>query len=199
LTNTTGTGLDAFTVRLTVNGAGLDLPLITAQLEGSYRTTANKSTALRFDFRRNRTLSGAFNCNRTSAGKSSRGERVVTRGVLEAEGSGPVVPTGDVTLHMADETMIIPLTAMKSTGSVWSYTAPKGATGVVKFSLNNIARSFQMAIAAPTIGLPAAAPGGQMKYALPLMIEVPTASGTMYFDSIIELKRSSDVSNRWKR
>src|SRR5439155_24105506 len=111
LNNATGTGLDGFTVRLTINGSGLDLPVITAQLEGSYRTTANKSTALRFDFRRNRTLSGAVNCNRTSAGKSSRGERGVTRGGLGAEGSGPVVPTGDVTVQLADETMIVPAAA----------------------------------------------------------------------------------------
>src|SRR5439155_15823542 len=165
LNNATGTGLDGFTVRLTINGSGLDLPIITAQLEGSYRTTANKSTALRFDFRRNRTLTGAFNCNRTAAAKSSHGERIVTRGVLEAEGSAPVIPTGDLKVHMADGTMIIPLAAMKTTGSVWSYTAPKGAIGVVKLSLNNTTRSFQMAIAEPTIGLPAAAPGGQMKYA----------------------------------
>jgi hypothetical protein len=49
------------------------------------------------------------------------------------------------------------------------------------------------------VGLPAAGPGAPMKHDLPLQIQVPTADGTMVFESIIELKRTSETSTHWKR
>ncbi len=203
MSNATGTGLDIFAVRLTVNGAGLEVPVMAAQLEGSYRSKVNKATALRFNFRRNRTLSGAFNSNRTAAGKSSHGDRVVTRGVVTAEDGGAIVPNGDLTVHIGSDVMMIPLAALKTTGagatSLWQFTAPKGATGLVKFTLSNVTRSFQMSVAADSVGLPTAGHGSAMKHDLPLLIEVPTSGGTMFFESIIELKRSNEMSNRWKR
>jgi hypothetical protein len=201
--NITETGSTAMTVRLTINGADLEVPVTTARLECPYRTKADKTTSLRFSFRRNRTLSGAFNCNKTTVSNSSKGETGRIRGVVTSEGGAPVVPTGDITVHFGNGVMTLPFASLNSTGagsnSVWTYTGRKGVSGVTKFLLSNKTHSFSLSVSSNDIGMSAVEPVNALKHDLPLLIEVPTADGPTFFESIIELKRTSATSTRWKR
>jgi uncharacterized repeat protein (TIGR01451 family) len=197
LANTSQTGLTVMTVRLTINGAFLDVPVMSAQLETPYRTTANKATSLKFNFRRNHTLTGAFNCNKT-AGKVKVGQLVITRGVLTAGSAGMVTPIGDITVHVGNATTTVPFSGLATSGGVSTFAADKGASGALKFTLNNDLHSFALAVASDSIGLPPAG-SGPTTYDLPVLIEVPTSNGMMYFQSIIELKRASETSGVWKR
>ncbi len=203
LTNRSEAGVTVLNVTLTINGANLDVPVTTAQLECPYRTTTNKTSLLKFNFRKNRTLSGAFNCNRTVGSLSIKSETAVIRGAMTAEGGGPIVPNGDITVQVGNAVLTLPFASLtaKATGtnSVWQYAGHHGEPGITKFTLSNATRSFTVSISANDLGLPAAGPAGPMKYDLPLLIEVPTADGPMYFDSIIELERSSGTSKHWQR
>ena len=198
LANISETGLTVVTVRLTINGAYLDVPIMAAQLETPYRTVVDKATSLKFSFRRNRALTGAFNCNKT-AGKVTPGQMVITRGVLSAENGQTVIPNGDITVHVGNATTIVPFAGLNTSGAICTFAGDKTAGGTLKFGVNNYLHSFILAVASDSIGLPAAGPGNPTTYDLPVVIEVPTSDGVMYFQSIIELKRPSETSGTWKR
>ncbi len=198
LANVTGTGLHVVAVQLTINGANLDVPITTAEIECLFKTTANKASRLKFNFRKNRTMSGAFNANKTAGSKSSKGESVAIKGVATAEGGGAINPNGDITVHIGNVTLTLPLGMLTNTDGVWQYSG-NGLAGLKKFVLSNKVRSFTLVATSSDIGLPPAGHGKAMKHDLPVQIEVPTADGTMLFESIIELKRANEMSNRWKR
>ena len=90
--------------------------------------------------------------------------------------------------------MTVPFAGLTSNNGVYQYKA-----GGVGFVLANTVRSFSLGVASGGIGLPAPGSGTPMKHDLPLIIQVPTAQGTMVFESIIELKRTSETSSHWKR
>ncbi len=198
LTNQTAAGVTVLEVRLTINGANLDVPVTVADIEAGFKTAAGKSSALKFNFRKNRTISGAFNANKTVGAVSNNGQSVAIKGVVTAEGGGAINPTGDITVHIGNDTITIPQAMLSNKNGVWQY-AGSGVAGLKKFVLSNATRSFVLGVGSNNIGLPAAGPAAPMKHDLPLQIQVPTADGTMIFESIIELKRSSETATHWKR
>jgi uncharacterized repeat protein (TIGR01451 family) len=198
LANQTQAGVTVVKVRLTINGAALEVPVTVADIEAAFKTTAGKASALKFNFRKNRTISGAFNANKTTGAVSSKGQTLAIKGVVTAEGGGALNPTGDITVHIGNDTMVIPQAMLSNNNGVWQY-AGSGVAGLKKFVLSNATRSFVLSVGSGNIGLPAAGPGAPMKHDLPLQIQVPTADGTMVFESIIELKRTSETSTHWKR
>jgi uncharacterized repeat protein (TIGR01451 family) len=197
LVNATGTGLHDVTVRLTINGANLDVPVTTAQLECPFKTTANKSSQLKFNFRKNRTITGAFNANKSTGSKSSKGESVTIKGVVTAEDGGSITPNDAITIRVGNDTITLPMAALSNKSGVWQYAG--SVAKLSKFTLSNKARSFTLGVVSSSIGLPATGSGTGMKYSLPLQIQVPTADGLMTFESIIELKRTSETATHWKR
>ena len=198
LANTAGTGLSIVTVRLTINGADLEVPITTAELECPFKTTANKASQLKFNFRKNRTLSGAFNANKTTGSVSSKAEVVTIKGAITAEGVNSITPNGDITIHAGNSVMTVPLAMLSNVNGVWQYNGT-GVAGLKSFLLSNTVRAFKVSVASFDVGLPAAGAGAPTKHDLPLQIQVPTADGTMVFESIIELKRPSNTSTHWKR
>jgi hypothetical protein len=202
LANQTEAGVTMVTVRLTINGAALDLPVTTAQIECPYRTKKDKASSVKFNFRKNQTMTGAFNSNKTAAAEKGR-VAVRMKGVIESDGSGPIVPTGDVTIQIGNAQIAVPVTTLSASGNDYQLPpqiAPSaGTTTLTKFLLRNSKRAFSLSIASSDIPLPAPDPNGPMKYQLPVLIEVQTATGPMYFESIIELKRSKATSTKWKR
>src|SRR5207244_4599913 len=155
LANQTAAGVTAFTLRLTINGADLEVPVTTAQLESSFKTKADKSSSLKFSFRKNRTLSGAFNCNKTTGTMSAKAEAVKIRGVVISEGGNPVIPTGDIEVHMGNAVLTMPFAGLTSTGtgsgSIYQYVA-----NGLSFTLANNVHSFALGVASGNMGLPAA-------------------------------------------
>ncbi|MGH8596741.1 MAG: hypothetical protein ACREXT_08800, partial [Gammaproteobacteria bacterium] len=198
LANATGTGLTNVTVRLMISGADLEVPVTTAELECPFKSTANKSSQLKFNFRKNRTMTGAFNANKSTGSMSSKGQSVTIKGAVTAEDGETIDPNNDITIHIGDDTMNLPLAMLSNNAGVWKYNGT-GVAGLKKFILSNKARSFTLGVGSSAIGLPAAGSGEPMKYDLPVQIQVPTADGLMVFESIIELKRSSETSTHWKR
>jgi uncharacterized repeat protein (TIGR01451 family) len=198
LANQTGAGFAMINVRLIINGANLSVPVMTAGLEPAYRTTADKSSSLRFNFRKHRTLSGVFNCNKTTATDSSKGEKVRVRGVFTGDNGDVITPTGDVTLQIGASTMTIPVTSVSSAAGAWQYS---GSTGFMTASLrfSNVKRGFSLSLSTDTVSLPAAGAGMPTTSDLPVTIKIPTANGVMVFESIVELKRKSPTATTWKR
>ncbi len=202
LPNHTEAGVTVVTVRLTVNGAALEIPVTTAKIECPFRTTKDRASSVRFNFRKNRTLTGAFNSNRTTAAQSGR-VAVRMRGVIETDGSGPIIPTGDVTIQIDNAQISLPVTELVAAGTDYKLlpltTPSAGTTTLTKFSFRNTTRTFVLSIASGDIPLPAPGPNGPVKYHLPVLITVQTANGPMFFESIIELKRTRGMSTRWQR
>jgi hypothetical protein len=197
LENVTGQGLTNLKVQLRIFDADLGVPVTTAQLETPFTTVAGKTSALKFSFRKNRTLSGVFNANKTVAATGKDGlQLVATRGAATGEGGVAVVPNGDIEVFVGTDEFTIPLAQLTASGTDYSYTGAKGA-GVVRFGLRNSLRSFLLA-AAGDLGLPGLG-NGILAQDLPIMIRVPTADGLVTFESLVELKRSSDASPKWKR
>jgi hypothetical protein len=139
-----------------------------------------------------------FNANKSTGSKSSKGESVTIKGVVTAETGGGVNPNGDITIHIGNETMTLPVAMLSNNAGVWQYSG-SGVAGLKTFVLSNKVRAFILGVTSSDLGLPAAGSGAPMKYDLPLQIQVPTADGLMTFESIIELKRTSESSTHWKR
>src|SRR5207245_6443200 len=113
--------------------ANVDMPEVTAELEGAYKTVQDRSSIVKFNFRKNRTLTGVFNSNKTTATELASGGFTVTgKGVVEAEGGGAVVPNDSIKLHIGNVPVIeIPLSSLVMSGttdndSVWTYSSKLG-------------------------------------------------------------------------
>jgi len=202
LANHTEAGVTVVNVRLTINGAALDIPVTVAKIECPYRTTKDKASAVRFNYRKNRTLTGVFNSNKTLAAQAGR-VAVRMSGVVESDGSGAIVPTGPVSIQIGNAQIAVPVTELAAAGTDYQLLpqiAPSsGTTTLTKFSFRNSTHTFALSIASGDIPLPAPAANGPMKYELPVLITVQTANGPMFFESIIELKRTTATSTHWKR
>src|SRR5204863_1207958 len=146
-------GMHDVTVRLTVNNANLDVPVTTATLECPFKTVANKSSQVKFSFRKNRTMTGVFNANKSAGSKSSKGESVTIKGVVTAEDGGAVNPNSDITIHIGNDTMTLPLAMLSNNAGVWQYNG-SGVAGLQSFVLSNKVRSFTLGVGSSGIGLP---------------------------------------------
>jgi VCBS repeat-containing protein len=178
LTNATESSKAVVTVGLAINGANLDLPVVSGDLEMLVKSTAGKSSAGKFTFKSNRTLTGTFNWNKTAAAQLADGKFQVTgSGVIEAEGGTAVAQTGPARITVGGGTI---------SGGVLTIA---DLTHTFKFSATEV----------DTTGLPAASAGAPVTCQLPVMFEIPTATGTNIFETIIELKRTAGTSTKWKR
>jgi hypothetical protein len=182
LPNTTGTGYTRPDVQLIITLATLDVTPIRGTLENTYKTTAGKTTSGKFSFKKNRTLTGAFNWNKTMATQLKDGSFKVTgKGVVENQGGTGIAPTSNIRVTIG--------------GAVFSIPATN-----VKFGLNGTARTFKInANELVGTGLPLASANAPTVYELPIMFEVPVTGGTNVFETIIELKRPTGTSTKWKR
>jgi hypothetical protein len=153
-------------VTLMVDGANLDLSVLSATLE----TVAGK-----FGFKTQRTLSGVYGWTKTVATQQPDGSfTIAARGVIEAEGGFPVVPTGNTRVTI---------------GGHVSQTALLPSAYRFKFNAAALANT----------GIPPAGAGAPTVHRLPVMFEVPTATGTNIFETIIELKRATPTTTKWQR
>jgi VCBS repeat-containing protein len=182
LPNTTGSGLQMLDVTLTINGASLDIPAVTGELEALYVTTAGKSSKGKFAYKTNRTMTGVYNWNKTGVGQLKDGKfRITASGVIEASGGNAVIPTGNTRVTIG--------------GSVFTIPDPN-----VKFALIGTSRSFKIsANELSGTGIPASGNGAATSYELPITFEVPTAGGTNVYQTVIEIKRLVGTSTKWLR
>jgi VCBS repeat-containing protein len=182
LVNVSGTGNIMLDVTLTIAGAMLDIPEISGQLETPFTTTADKSSKGKFVFKKDRTLTGAFNWNKTTAAQLKDGTFKVTgKGVAEAEGGAGIAPTGNTRVTIG--------------GAVFTVPAAD-----VQFVLDGTKRTFKIGASGLVgTGIPLASANAPTEYELPIMFEVPVVGGTNIFETIIELKRPDGTSTKWKR
>jgi VCBS repeat-containing protein len=182
LPNATGSGLESLDVVLVISYADLQVTPIQATLENQFKTTAGKTTSGRFAFKKNRTITGVFNWNKTSATQLKDGTFKVTgNGVIENFGGTGIAPIGYVRVTIGGASFNIP-------------------AANVKFSLNSTARSFKISASGLVgTGIPISGANGPTVYELPIMFEVPVTGGTNVFETVIELKRPSATATKWKR
>ena len=119
-------------------------------------------------------------------------------------GSGPVMPTGDVTVRLADaHPVVIPFASLRhggasATTSIWKYT-DKTAT-VSTFELKNTKRGFKLKtglMPVDVMGLPLGRSAGT-RGDVAIRIDIPTAEGTIVFRTTAELVRAGS-GYRWMR
>jgi uncharacterized repeat protein (TIGR01451 family) len=198
LANVTTNGLAVLDVELTIAGAGLDLATVRGQLETPYNSIQDRGARAKFLYRRNRTLSGAFNSNKTTASESATGHKLTFKGALQAEGGLPVLPTGDIRITIDQQVIALPLTSLTDK---LTYSAKLGAVpGLKKFALNNVTHTFQLSTEDLHLTcIPAAGDAAATSCRVPMMIEVPVAGGTNIFETITELKRTTSATKKWSR
>jgi hypothetical protein len=188
LPDTTTNDLTVLHVSLTVSNANLDVPVITGDLESPYDSKAGQSTKGKFDFKKNRTLTGVFNSSKTSAkiGKSG-GYTVSFKGSIENKDDASLEATGPIQIQIGNVVTEIPP----------NYTS----NGTLKsFKLVPDKHTFSIETAElENTGIPAPGEGSATSYWLPLTIKLPTGQTTNLFETVIELKRSDGTDNNWKR
>jgi hypothetical protein len=197
LPNVNQSGTTVLTVTLRFDDAGLDIPIIGGEYRAKFLTVMDRYTKGTFLFLPDETLTGVFVSLKTTARQVGSNHRVAFRGPFETEGSGDLLPTGNIHIRLGDQTFQVPaaLVAGKS-----AFVVKKGqAAGISRFSLNSTTRKFRLNTepvpntGIPLVGNPAVA------HRLPMMIEIPTATGTNVFETVIELKRPTSASPQWSR
>ncbi len=192
--NATAKILQNIPVSLTIAKAELEIPLVIGTFASPCTTTVGKTSKITFSSRLDSTLTGLYNCNRTTVW----GSGVKVTGVIEANGGGQVVPTGDITVKVGGATMVIPLADVVIKGSKWSYRST--APGITRFNLDNRNHTFYMLVSRMEgIGIPISGPSEPLQYRLPVQLKIPTASGDMAFYSIIEILRLRPTTRTWIR
>ncbi|NQU11433.1 hypothetical protein HQ590_11620 [bacterium] len=177
--NETSAGTVVVPVTLVITGAGLDIDTITGELEAAYKSTQDKSAKLKYNFKKNQTMTGVFNANKTKTNLGRNGGYVVSlKGVIESQGGGAVTPTGPIQVRIGDDL----------------FTAGDTKT----LALTSTGKIFKLKSAALVdTGLPGV--GGEASHRLLLQLLVPTAGGTNLFESVIELKRKDPAKGSWAR
>jgi VCBS repeat-containing protein len=180
--NISRTDTTVLNVQVAIAGAGLDIPVVAAQLETGYTTKANKGTTGKFYYMYNRTLTGVFSLKRTKAKQLTAGTfDVRAQGYIENEGGSAVIPSGPLTIQIGGATYPVPQKNVKVLVQ---------ANGLyVKIRAKNLANT----------GIPLAGGSAPSIHDLPVQVIVPVTGGTQTFDTIIELKRNAPTSKSWKR
>jgi hypothetical protein len=192
LTNVTESSLTDLNVTLTMLGTGMDIDTVTGVFETPCSTKAGKASKGKFVFKKNRTMTGVFNSNKTTAkmGKSG-GYRVSFKGAIENENDASITPTGDIHIQIGSDVIDVPLAALTSKVAV---------PGLKKFQLVPAKHSFSLSTTElDNTGIPAPGNGAATSYRLPMMMMIPTGSTTNIFETIIELKRPDGTATSWKR
>ena len=207
LPDRTETGRRVFQLSLEIAGAGLVDPLITGQYEFAFKSKQGKVTKGLFRYRRNPTLTGVYLSTKTRAKElRTGGFRIVARGQLYPLLARTFIPTGDVTMTIGARVVTIPFSTLVRGGasdaaSRFTYSKALGAVpGLERFWLSNAKRGFKIRVTDPSpTAVPRAAGDGPTSAELPVRLEGPTADGPLVYDTVVELRRASPVSKRWKR
>src|SRR5437762_4608817 len=142
-------------------------------------------------------------CNRRAI--SALGRAPTIRSTYPVE-SGPVVPTADLTLQVGGAPKLtIPLSALQRLGSLpetstWKYQSSDKSTVLSTLAIRNGKRRLALRIGRMTVaemGMPQAAGIGS-RGDLPVRLDVPTAAGTIHFQTTPELVRVRQ-GHGWKR
>ena len=206
LPNASVTGTRVVPVALTVSRARY--PVTENRLEFTYRAVADRRARGVWRGPRQRLLDGAFQLLTTKASLSRRtGAYVIrARGVLYPPGSGPVVPTGGLTLQVAEAPQVtIPLSALQRLGSLaehstWKYRSADKRATLSALAIRNGKRRLTLRIGritADEMGMSQAAAIGS-RGDLPVRLDVPTAAGTIHFQTTPELVRVRPAAG-WRR
>ncbi len=206
LPNVTGTGLVPVTIEVEIENAGLATPVVTGEFEFAYKSAQNKATSGKFSFKKNRTLTGAYNLNRFGAKMIGNGYGFSALGPILLDGSMPVVPTDDVILIIGGQELVIPFASLVRTGaddatSIYTYDTSSGAVpGLVQFVLDNKKKAFRvMTSELDGAGLPMPGNGKPTAHDLEFSMDLITSAGNMVAESIVEPKRKSPTTTSWKR
>ena len=208
--NVTGRTLLNLPMSLSIQTAGLDIPLVAGTFECPCATTAGKASRITFNNKSNRTLTGLYLCTTTlvqqqgnaepgaQAARSGAVHNIKVEGVIETLGGGAVNPTGDITVKLGDATLLIPFEQMSERGSVWSY---KGAgPGITGFSLDNGKHTFSLSASkVEDTGIPLTGQGAPKSYRLDIQLQMQTEGGAMGFDSTVEILRPFSSDWTWRR
>ncbi len=200
--NATGKILYDLPLRLTIEGAGLDIPLVIGTFECPCSTKVDKVSNITFNSTSNITLTGLYNCNKTQVNqqKQQGGDvfNVKVTGVIEADGGGQVVPNGDITIKIGDATSVIIFAQMTGNGAKWTY---KGKSpGITSFIIDNKKHTFTLAASKVAgTGIPLNVAGAPTSYQMQIQLQVPTAVETMIFDNTVEILRKNSTSKTWNR
>ena len=120
--------------------------------------------------------------------------------------SGPVVPTADLTLQVGGAPKLtIPLSALQRLGSLpetstWKYRSSDKSAVLSTLAIRNGKRRLALRIGRMTVaemGMPQAAAIGS-RGDIPVRLDVPTAAGTIHFQTTPELVRVRQ-GHGWKR
>ncbi|GEM_PF-1237430 len=199
VSNQTAMLLHELPMRLTIEGADLEIPLVVGTFECPCATTAGQGSKLSFRSKSNRTLTGVYQCNKTVASQKGAGHNLKVKGVIEAEGGAPVVPTGDITVKIGDATLVMPFAHLVGRGTTWSYKN-RTAQGITGFSLDNRKHTFVLSASKVAgTGIPLSGPAAPAAHRLQIQLQVPTADGVLVFDSIVEILRRSGGTRAWQR
>ncbi len=200
--NATGKILYDLPLRLTIEGAGLDIPLVIGTFECPCSTKIDKVSNITFNSTSDITLTGLYNCNKTQVNqqKQQGGDvfNVRVTGVIEADGGGQVVPNGDITIKIGDATSVIIFAQMTGNGAKWTY---KGKSpGITSFIIDNKKHTFTLAASKVAgTGIPLNVAGAPTSYQMQIQLQVSTAVETMIFDNTVEILRKNSTSKTWNR
>jgi VCBS repeat-containing protein len=198
VTNETATMPRDLTMTVTVADADLDVPLVAGTFACQSVTKTDKTSKLTFKNKSDSTLSGVYQCSSTKVSQKGTVHNLTVKGLIEAEGGGSVIPTGDITVKIGDAILVIPAADLVVKNDDRSY---KGvAPGITKFTLQNSKHAFALtAVMVEGTGIPLGNFDAPESYRLQVQIQVPTADGVTVFDSIVEILRPNGNAKAWKR
>ncbi len=207
--NQTGTQTVRMDVRVETTGLNLDAPAIRGVFEQPFTVKRAATAKRKFSFIKLPTATGFFKSQRTSAKLGKGGGYTITaKGPVQAEFAVPLVPVGDVSLTIGSGSGVvitIPQGSLTTKGagasSTLTYSSKAGTpvTELKKFQISNAKKKFILTTnELAGTGIPGVG-GGVTVFNLPIIIDVPTASGNQRLDTTVEIKRSNDQSKSWKR
>jgi uncharacterized repeat protein (TIGR01451 family) len=206
LPNVTAAGLAAVTVEIEIQDAGLAVPVVTGEFEFAYKSSQDRAAAGKFSFKKNRTLTGAYNLNKSQAKLTGAGYVFSTTGPILFDGSKPVLPTGDIIITVGNQTIVIPMSSLSVSAkteatTIYTYNPGLGVVpGLAQFSINNKTKLFRLRTGVlMDTGLPMPGEGAPMAHDLEVSMDLLTADGNALAESIIEPKRKSPTAPAWKR
>jgi subtilisin-like proprotein convertase family protein len=185
-------------------GSGMILSRATGDLVFTYKTVQDKSTKGQFSFAKNATRSAVFHVSKASAIEIvGTGTAVSANGLVSGDSAEPLVPNDTMLLAIGDQPAIsIPLSAVTITGEGSKTSVKLNSGGVAEltaFTLSSQKKSFSFAtIPLAGTGIPVAGETEPVVHVLPVRLTVPTAGGTLSFETLVELRRIAPTSTSWK-
>ena len=200
--NATANILYNLPLSLTITNANMDIPLVIGTFECPCSTKIDRASNLSFNSTSNRTLTGVYNCSQTQAvqQKQQGGDvfNIKVTGVIEDDGGGEVVPTGDIIVKIGDAPFVIIFAQMTHNGTKWTYKGK--APGITSFIIDNKRHTFKLAASnVAGTGIPLNVADAPTLHQMQIQLQVPAAQETMIFDSTVEILRKNSKTKTWSR